>query len=147
MQNHHAVERISPAVFWREAARRLRFVDHDMPITEDQVDEVFLGLRQRHEMNVSPGSASTLTQFLVLFDEDLYRLLLAFAERELDDDQVHLVHELGEAFPGIYSMVEQMTSLPMIADDPPREEIIDYLRHGPIDIAGDDSLADDEPLV
>ena len=75
------LETVSPAIFWREAARRLKLVDHEMPISEIDVDEVFLGLRLQHELDFAAGkSAPILTRFLVLFDDELYRLLLAYAE-------------------------------------------------------------------
>lgn len=70
------LETVSPAIFWREAARRLRLIDHEMPMPEVDVDEVFLGLRLQHELDFAAGkSAPILTRFLVLFDDELYRLL------------------------------------------------------------------------
>ena len=133
------LEDISSAVFWREAARRLKLIDHDMPFTEDDVDDVFRGLRLQHELPALGDSrAPIFIRFLALFDDALYRLLLAFAEFELDDDQVKDVHELGEAFPGLYTIIDHMQSSDLIADEPPREDIMEMVRHGTLDQDGED---------
>ena len=139
MQDITTLETISPATFWREAARRLKFIDHDMPLTEEDVDEVFRGLRLQQELPaLADSSAPIFTRFLVLFDDALYRLLLAFAEHELDDDQRREVRELGEAFPGIYAVIDPMQSSDLIADEPPREDIMEMVRHGALDLDDDD---------
>ena len=142
------LEAVSPAIFWREAARRLKLVDHEMPMSEIDVDEVFLGLRLQHELDFAAGkSAPILTRFLVLFDDELYRLLLAYAEYRLDDEEKRLVEQLGEAFPGIYAMIEYLTSRDLIADEPPREDVIEILRHGALrDVDDDDEAVAEERL-
>ena len=142
------LETVSPAVFWREAARRLKLVDHEMPMSEIDVDEVFLGLRLQHELDFAAGkSGPILTRFLVLFDDELYRLLLAYAEYRLDDEEKRLVEQLGEAFPGIYAMIEHLMSRDLIADEPPREDVMEMLRHGALrDIDDDDDAIAEERL-
>lgn len=148
MHNTPNLEAVSPAIFWREAARRLKLVDHEMPMSEIDVDEVFLGLRLQHELDFAAGtSAPILTRFLVLFDDELYRLLLAYAEYRLDDKEKRLVEQLGEAFPGIYAMIEHLTSRDLIADEPPREDVMEMLRHGALrDIDDDDEAIAEERL-
>jgi hypothetical protein len=142
------LETVSPAIFWREAARRLKLVDHERPRCEVDGDEGFLGLRLQHELDFAASkSAPILTRFLVLFDDELYRLLLAYAEHRLDDKEKRLVEQLGEAFPGIYAMIEHLTSRELIADEPPREDVMEMLRHGALrDIDDDDEAIAEERL-
>ncbi len=149
MYQNPELDTVSPAIFWREAARRLKLVDHGMPLTESYVDDVFLGLRLQHELDFGTGnSVPILTRFLVLFDDELYRLLLAYAEHQLDDEQKRVVEQLGEAFPGIYSMIEHLISRDLIADDPPREDVMELVRHGAlIDMDDDEEAIAEERLI
>lgn len=148
MSDLTTLEGISPAVFWREAARCLKLVDHDMPLTEDDVDEVFRGLRLQHELPVlGEGAAPIFIRFLALFDDTLYRLLLAFAEHELDNEQVPEVHELGEAFPGLYTIIDHMQSSDLVADEPPTEDIMEMVRHGALDMDDVDDDRMEQDLV
>ena len=104
MQEAPDLETVSPAIFWREAARRLKLVDHEMPMSEIDVDEVFLGLRLQHELDFAAGkSAPILTRFLVLFDDELYRLLLAYAEYRLDEEEKRLVEQLARIIHDVWS--------------------------------------------
>jgi len=84
---------------------------------------------------------------LVLFDDELYRLLLAYTEYRLDDEEKRLVEQLGEAFPGIFAMIEHLTSRDLIADEPPREDVMEMLRHGALsDVDDDDGAIAEERL-